>query len=118
MGSASEALRAQEAQEVKHKGTADAFKSANYKKAYKQEDIKMANTTFTHIANATEFANIANYIKTNASEDYSMAVSVAHSYNHNHMEYTIFKNGIECVVIDGMVTTLYPDGSIGYKELW
>lgn len=77
----------------------------------------MANT-FTHIANAEEFANIANYIKTHAAEDYSMLVSVAHSYVYNHMQYTIYKNGIEFIEIDGIVTTLYPDGSIGYRELW
>lgn len=73
---------------------------------------------FMTIKNAQEFANIANYIKTHAAEDYSMLASVAHSYVYNHMEYTIYKDGIEFVVIDGMITTLYPDGSIGYRELW
>ena len=73
---------------------------------------------FMTIKTVEEFANIANYIKAHATEDYSMSVSVAHSYVYNHMQYTIFKNGIEFIEIDGMVTTLYPDGSIGYRELW
>ena len=68
------------------------------------------DNTFTHIANAEEFANIANYIKIHATVT-TDCYDECTSYTHNDFEYTVWNDGIEEIVVDGMVTTLYPDGS-------
>lgn len=74
----------------------------------------MANTTFTHIANATEFANIANYIKAHGSKEIGIFTSAIQYYIHNGMEYIEWEDDVETIIIDGTATSLYSDGSLGY----
>jgi hypothetical protein len=65
---------------------------------------------FMTIKNAKEFANIANYIKAHGTVT-TDCYDECTSYTYNDFEYTIWDDGIKEIVIDGMVTTLYPDGS-------
>lgn len=75
----------------------------------------MANT-FTHIANATEFANIANYIKTNGIEEETIFEAMFENYYHNGMEYQKWDDA-EIIIIDGdKATTLYPNGSLRHWD--
>ena len=65
---------------------------------------------FMTIKTAGEFANIANYIKTHGTVT-TNCYDECTSYTHNDLKYTIWNDGIEEIFVDGMITTLYSDGS-------
>lgn len=71
---------------------------------------------FMTIKTKQEFANIANYIKTNGIEEETIFEAMSENYYHNGMEYQKWDDA-EIIIIDGdKATTLYPDGSLRHWD--
>ena len=66
---------------------------------------------FMTIKTAEEFRNIVNYVKSNGVEEETIFEAFICNYYHNGIEYQQWVDA-EIIIIDGVATTLYPDGSM------